>query len=82
MNCFWTNTIWYVLLGILTLVELVFIIVKTENRRLAFAFYLTISGLVLYFEMAILIFLKAYTYYPKILKHPPIPYHDVLAGRW
>lgn len=80
MSYFWTNTIWYVLLGVLTLIELVFIIFKAENRRLAFAFYLTISGLVLYFETANLIFLKAYAYYPKILQHPPFPYHDVLAG--
>lgn len=77
---FWTNTIWYVLLGISTLFELIFIIVKTERRSNAVAFYLTILGITLNFEMIILIYLKAYSYYPMILKNPPIPFDNVLAG--
>lgn len=53
---------------------------KSENRSLTFAFYLTILGITLNFETIILIFLKGYTYYPKILQNSPIPFHDVLAG--
>jgi len=70
---FWTNTIWYVLLGILTLFELIFVMVKAERRKLTFAFYLTILGITLNFETIILIFMKAYAYYPMILKNPPSP---------
>lgn len=77
---FWTNTIWYVLLGILTLFELIFVMVKAERRKLTFAFYLTILGITLNFEMIILIFMKAYAYYPMILKNPPLPFDDVLSG--
>lgn len=46
MNYFWTNTIWYVLLGILTLIELIFVMVRVENRKLTIAFYLTLLGIV------------------------------------
>jgi len=44
---FWTNKIWYVLLGILTIIELTYIMVKTERRSLTFAFFLSILGIVL-----------------------------------
>jgi hypothetical protein len=77
---FWTNTIWYILLGISTLVELVLVMVKAKNRQLAIAFYLTITGIVLTFETIILFLMKAYVYYPMILKSPPRPFDDVLAG--
>lgn len=80
MNYFWTNTIWYVLLGILTFFVLIIAMVKAKNRYQAFAFYLTVLGIVLSFETIILIFLNAYTYYPKIIQNPPLPFDDVLAG--
>jgi len=79
-STFWTNTIWYILLGISTLVELAVVMVKAKNRQLAIAFYLTVTGIVLTFETTILFFLKAYVYYPMILKNPPRPFDDVLAG--
>jgi hypothetical protein len=37
-------------------------------------------SITLSFETTILIFLKAYTYYPMILQSPKIPFDDVLAG--
>lgn len=77
---FWTNTIWYILLGISTLIELIIVMVIAKNRQLAIAFYLTITGIVLTFETIILFFMKAYVYYPMILKSPPRPFDDVLAG--
>ena len=73
MNYFWTNTIWYVLLGVLTLIELIFVMVIVENRKLTIAFYLTLLGIVLNFETTIFIFLDAYAYYPMIIKNPPMP---------
>lgn len=77
---FWTNTIWYVLLGILTLIEFIFVMVRAEKRKLTFAFYLTLFGITLNFEAIILIFMNAYTYYPMILKNPPYAFDDVLLG--
>lgn len=80
MEYFWTNTIWYIYLGILTLLELIFVMITVENRRLTLAFYLTLIGIVLHFETTIFIFLKAYAYYPMILKNPPMPIDDMLMG--
>ena len=79
-STFWTNTIWYLVLGLTTILELAYVMVKTKERKLAFAFYLTLTGIVLSFETIILIFMKAYAYYPKILHNPPLPFDDVLAG--
>ncbi|TGE32509.1 hypothetical protein [Desulfosporosinus sp. Sb-LF] len=78
MNLFWTNTIWYVLLGISTVIEVIVSIIKAKRRKLAFAFYLTLVGLVLFFETMILIIFKAYNYYPMIILTSP--FDDVLAG--
>src|SRR6266511_5319082 len=80
MDYFWTNTIWYILLGIATIFELIFVMLKARNRRLTIAFYLTVVGIVLHFETIIFIFMKAYNYYPMILKNPPMPSDDMLLG--
>jgi hypothetical protein len=79
-STFWTNTIWYILLGILALFQLVFVIAKAKKRRLTFAIYLTTVGITLYFETMILIFFKAYAYYPMIIQKGSDPFNDVLAG--
>lgn len=79
-TAFWTNTIWYVLLGALTLIEVIYFMVKTERKYITFAFYMTVLGITLNFETLILIFLNAYAYYPMIILHSPLPFHDVLAG--
>jgi len=78
MNYFWTNTIWYILLGVSTIIEVIFSIIKAKRRKFAFAFYMTLVGLVLSFESMILIVFKAYNYYPMIIHTSP--FDDVLAG--
>lgn len=80
MEHFWTNTVWYIVLGILTLFELTFVMAKVENRKFIFAFYLTLMGIVLNYETIIFIFFNAYAYYPMILKKPPMPIYDMLLG--
>lgn len=77
---FWTNTIWYIVLGILTIIELIFVMNKVKRKWFTLAFYFTILGLTLSFETVILIFLQAYEYYPFILTNPPLAYDDILAG--
>ncbi|WP_242832418.1 hypothetical protein [Desulfosporosinus orientis] len=54
--------------------------IKTDKKCITLAFYLTVLGIALNFETIILIFLNAYAYYPKIILHAPLPFHDVLAG--
>lgn len=80
MDYFYTNTIWYLLLGIITLIELMVTLYKAENRLKMVAFYMTIFGAVLNVEAVILIFLNSYTYYPMILHNHQFPFHDNLAG--
>jgi hypothetical protein len=64
---FWTNTIWYILLGIITIIVLVIIFIKSTNRKHVLALYLTICGITFCaFEVIILMCLKAYIYFPKI----------------
>lgn len=75
---FWTHTVWFILLGITTLIELVIIFTKVTNRKAVFAFYLTLCGLAFSFEMIILSVLKAYQYYPMII--PSSPPDDSIAG--
>jgi hypothetical protein len=79
-STFWTNTIWFLLLVLSTIIILLFVIIKAKRRKLSLAFYFTLAGIVLSFETIILIFLKAYAYYPKILHNPPLPFDDILAG--
>lgn len=57
---------------------MIFSIFKAERRKYAFAFYMTLVGLVLFFETMILIVFKAYNYYPMIIQTSP--FDDVLAG--
>jgi len=78
MDLFWTNTIWYVLLGILTIFQVIVSIIKAKRRQFSFAFYMTLVGLVLFFETMILIVFSAYNYYPMIILTSP--FDDVLAG--
>ena len=78
MNYFWTNTIWFLLLGICTIVELIIILVKTNQRKFTIAFYLSVTGMVFSFEAIICCFLKAYNYYPMLIKWSQ--FHDTIAG--
>lgn len=75
---FWSHTIWFILLGFTTFIELVVIFSKVTDRKPVFAIYLTISGMAFCFEMIVLSYLKAYTYYPMLLPHSPPD--DSIAG--
>lgn len=77
-STFWSNTIWYILLGISTIIELVLIFLKVKNRKLALALYLTISGMTFCFEMTIYSYFKAYEYFPLLI--PQSPPDDSIAG--
>ncbi|MBO9598801.1 MAG: hypothetical protein J7559_13405 [Cohnella sp.] len=81
MSLFWSHTSWYLLLGLATVIQVVYTLHHSENRLRTIAFYFTLVGIPLYFETFILIFLDAYAYYPKIIRNPELdPFNDVLAG--
>ncbi len=81
MSQFWSHTIWYLLLGFGTMIQVIYTLRHSENRRRVIVFYFSIVGLPLYFETFILIFLDAYVYYPKIIRSSNLdPFNDVLTG--
>lgn len=75
---FWSNTIWFVLLGVSTLIELALILIKAKRPKLMLAFFLTVSGITFFYEMSILSYFKAYAYYPMLI--PDSPPDDYIAG--
>jgi len=75
---FWSNTIWYILLGISTIIEIIIIIVKSQNKKRVIALFCTVSGLIFSVEAAMMFLLKSYEYYPMIL--PQLPLDDMVAG--
>lgn len=81
MNLFWSNTIWYLLLGVITIGQIIYTLYHSENRSRSFAFYLTIVGPPLFLETMVLIFFDAYVYYPMIILNTNVdPFNDVLVG--
>ncbi len=66
---FWSNTIWFILLGITTVIELIIIFLKVKNRKRVLALYLTICGITFCFEMVVYSFFKSYEYYPMLIPH-------------
>ncbi|KIL39842.1 membrane protein [Gordoniibacillus kamchatkensis] len=80
MNYFWSNTIWYLVLDAVTILEMTFILVRTKRRKFAFAFYLTLCGMeVLFFETVVFLLTRAYDYAPKIIQTQP--FDDNLLGK-
>lgn len=77
---FWTNTIWYLLLGLISIVEIFVVIYKVDRKLFTFAYFLSILGLTFTFETIVLIYLDAYEYFPLIVNNPPLSYDDSLAG--
>lgn len=77
---FWTNTVWYAALGLTVPFEVAFTLRRAENRRQAAAFYITLVGMTLWLETALLIFFEAYAYRPAIITDPAHVYDDILAG--
>ncbi|MDT9725562.1 hypothetical protein DUZ99_11325 [Xylanibacillus composti] len=75
---FWNNTIWFILLGIITIMVLAITLLQANNRRQLLAFYLTISGMAFCFEMIVYSFFKAYQYFPMLVPHSPAD--DSIAG--
>lgn len=80
VSAFWTNTLWYLLLGVTVAVQVYYSIYRAENRKQAVAFYFTLAGMTLWLETLLLIFFKSYAYYPKIILDPVHWYDDILAG--
>lgn len=78
MAYFWTNTIWYIILAALTIMQLAYVLYNAKARWRLLAFYLTASGLGFVFEANCFMIFKSYNYYPMIF--PGSTINDGLAG--
>jgi len=66
---FFSHTIWYVLLGLSTILELAYVLIKTDQRKLMFGLFLTIAGILFIIEIQVLAVFRAYEYSPMIAAH-------------
>ena len=64
---FWSNTIWYIMLAISSVITLIFTIIKSKNRKFTIAYTLATLGFVYMIEAVLVILFNAYDYYPKIV---------------
>lgn len=78
-SLFWSNTIWFLLLGATILIEIIFILVKVRNKRRVLALYISLAGLVFSYEI-IIGGLHAYQYFPMIIPHSM--YDDGVVGNY
>jgi len=76
-SIFCSYTIWYILLGISTIIELIIVFTKVKNRKFTFAFYCMIAGITIPCEMVLNVALKGYIYYPMIFSSP---FDNYVAG--
>ena len=76
---FWTNTIWFILLFVTSIVTNVLILYKTNNIKFAIAFLFSIIGFSFILEAILVLGLNAYSYYPKIFQDS---YLDVIFGNY
>jgi hypothetical protein len=80
LSTFWTNTIWFLLLSVTTIIELIFVFAKAKNRKHALAVYFTLTGIVLLIENIILSRFLAYQYFPMFF--PKSPTEDSATGNF
>lgn len=76
-STFWSYTIWYILLEISTIIELIIVFTKVKNRKFTFAFYCMIAGITIHCEIVLNVALKSYVYCPMIFSSP---YDHFVAG--
>ena len=77
MNQFWTNTIWYILLGLLSAGLFIYSFVKSKRRLFDLAFLQAVIGSSYIAEILIKVLFDAYVYKPKIHSNA---YIDDLVG--
>ena len=64
---FWSNTVWYILLFLTSLITLIITLKKSPSPRFTIAFTAATLGVVFYIESILVIVLNAYSYYPAVV---------------
>lgn len=76
---FWSNTIWFILLFISSIITVVLSLCKANNKKFTIAFLFSIIGFSFVLEAGLVLALNAYSYYPKIFKDS---YLDIIFGNY
>lgn len=63
---FWTNTIWYLMLFVISAVCVAISLGRAGNRRFVFAFFLSVVGLIYIMEHTLIVYFSAYHYHTGI----------------
>ena len=66
-STFWSNTIWYLLLLLTSIIAIFLSLYKARNPKFTIAFLFSVIGLTFLLEAVLAIALKAYIYHPKIV---------------
>jgi len=78
-SAFWSNTIWYILLAVTSIISLVLILYKSNNRKFIIGFSLSVLGVTFFAETCLLTLSNAYRYFPKISSDP---FLDSIIGNY
>lgn len=78
-STFWSNTIWYLLLFVTSIIAIVLILYKANNIKFTLAFLFSIIGFSFMLEAILVLGFNAYSYYPKIV---PNSFLDVVFGNY
>lgn len=78
-TAFWSNTVWYILLSIMSAVSIVLILLKSNNRKFDIGFGLAVLGATFHAEFSLLVAFDAYRYFPKIFNDP---FFDSVLGNY
>lgn len=63
---FWSNTIWYIILFITSIISFTSALIRSKNRKFIIAFTLAILGFIYLIEAILVIPSNSYAYYPKL----------------
>ncbi len=78
-TAFWTNTVWYVALAVISAAMIAISLVKAPLRKKTLAFFFAVLGMTYFFEAFLLIVTDAYAYYPQIASDS---FHESLIGNF
>lgn len=78
-SAFWTNTIWFLLLFVTSIITIAVTLYKSNNIKFSIAFLFSIIGLSFIFEAILVLGFNAYSYYPKLFRDS---YLDIIFGNY
>lgn len=76
---FWTNTVWYIALAVISIAMISTSVIKAAERIKTLAFFFAVLGMTYFMEVILMLVTNAYAYYPKIATDS---FHESLIGNF